>query len=235
MLTSGSKKSRCTGIKPCASCSALGLPCQFTAPYARGKPPTPPGDETPTELSSYPIVGPSTTSGASHNRSPNSAPLISPSVPVTSSPVNLAHPTTESGEPPSSSGTGLEDAGSDEQGHFIGDSSNVSFFSRLQGRASPVSETSIFTSGDAPLPPFNIFSFVFPPKGEATALLNRYFDFGSPTYRYLYKPTVETWLEQVYEPFYCQTPARTAVLLTVFAIAARYATGTAKQTEFHDG
>ncbi|KAI0843099.1 hypothetical protein F5Y06DRAFT_256909 [Hypoxylon sp. FL0890] len=33
------RKTRCSGKWPCAFCSQLGVPCQFTAPYRRGKPP----------------------------------------------------------------------------------------------------------------------------------------------------------------------------------------------------
>lgn len=135
-----------------------------------------------------------------------------------------------------------------QDGHYVGASCNVSFFSRLQRRLrdggggggggageSLTPQTSIFTSGDAPLPAFNHLSFTSPSKEEATVLLNRYFDIGSPTYRYLDRASVEQWLEDAYKPGYQQSPAKMAVLLVLFATAARYAVGTAQKTEFHEG
>lgn len=255
------KKSRCTGIKPCAPCSALGLLCRFTAPYARGRPPTPPSEASPKDLSEHPVQdwGERTATRAGYRHTAfSTSPHISTVEPAFSpyddSPAAALQPTTATAsgnravsntptvpEPETEDFAGGVITGND--GHYVGASCNVSFFSRLQQRLrdgggaaeSLMPQTSIFTSGDAPLPAFNPHSFTSPSKAEATVLLNRYFDIGSPTYRYLDRASVEQWLEDAYKPGFQQSPAKMAVLLVLFATAARYAVGTAQKTEFHEG
>jgi hypothetical protein len=87
--------------------------------------------------------------------------------------------------------------------------------------------SSIFTFGDAPLPGFDPSFFVLPPRDEAQRLVDRYFDFAVPTHRFLHRPTVNAWLDEFYETMGTMrseedTPARTALLLMVFAQAREY-------------
>jgi hypothetical protein len=44
-LTSGRKKTRCSGTQPCTLCSHAGSVCEFTAPYTRGRVPSVPVEE----------------------------------------------------------------------------------------------------------------------------------------------------------------------------------------------
>lgn len=95
-----------------------------------------------------------------------------------------------------------EPSQTDLQGHYVGPSSGVSFLLRAQKRLHKIvslsSNSSIFTFGDSPLPEFDSSFFVLPPKERARLLVARYFDFAVPTHRYLHRPTVEGWVEELY-------------------------------------
>ncbi|OAA67964.1 nonribosomal peptide synthetase-like protein [Niveomyces insectorum RCEF 264] len=116
----------------------------------------------------------------------------------------------------------------DQQGHYVGPASGVSFLLRVQKRlhdnvafAHKAAPTSIFTFGDAPLPADDdddddgdneggwgrfggsqsaSFPFLFLlTRASADQLLARYFSFAVPTHRFLHQPTVEAWLDEFYE------------------------------------
>ncbi|KAI3394096.1 hypothetical protein diail_3220 [Diaporthe ilicicola] len=120
-----------------------------------------------------------------------------------------------------------------QQGHYVGPASGVSFLLRVQRRVYQTlkfsQSSSIFTFGDAPLPDFNISFFVLPPKEVTRQLLVKYFDFAVPTHRFLHRPTIETWFEELYSFSGCmssrdEAPAKTALLFMVFAQASLYMT-----------
>lgn len=48
-----SKKTKCSGTRPCGSCVKRGIACHYDAKYSRGRPPTPP-------------VGPTAVEGGTH-------------------------------------------------------------------------------------------------------------------------------------------------------------------------
>jgi hypothetical protein len=128
-----------------------------------------------------------------------------------------------------------EPAQLDQQGHYVGPASGASFLLRIQRKLrdqhpSPSSETSIFTFGDLPLPEFNPSLLILPPRAEADDMLRRYFEFASATHRFLHRPTVERWLEELYETQGAmreQATARskTAVVFMVFAMASNFPVG----------
>jgi hypothetical protein len=101
-----------------------------------------------------------------------------------------------------SSRTSPERDQTDLEGHYVGPSSGVSFLLRVQKRihenVAVFSNGPIFNFGDAPLPKLDPHFLVLPPKDEAKALVNRYFDFAFPTHRFLHQATVEGWLETFY-------------------------------------
>ena len=125
---------------------------------------------------------------------------------------------------------------SDRQGHFVGASSGLSFLLRLQRRlrkeAGGVPETSVFTLGDAILPEFDEVTFIPPSREDAASLLKTYFELASPTYRFLHRPTIESWTQELYDTGSISGGhfhSKYAVILTVFAQATRY-TGAASNT-----
>lgn len=134
-------------------------------------------------------------------------------------------------QPSPSSRTSPEPSQTDRQGHYVGPASGVSFLLRVQKRLHQTlafsKTSSIFTFGDAPLPDFDQSFFVLPPREEAQRLADRYFDFAVPTHRFLHRPTVNAWLDEMYETMGTMrsegdAPARTALLLMVFAQAREY-------------
>ncbi|KAF2029904.1 hypothetical protein EK21DRAFT_66742 [Setomelanomma holmii] len=134
-------------------------------------------------------------------------------------------------DPPSRNSPEPARGQTDQQGHYIGSSSAVSFLLRIQKRlhqdSSLSHDSSIFTFGDAPLPEFDPSFFVLPPKPDAQRLVERYFDYAAPTHRFLHRPTIEGLVEEFYETqgdMQSQdgAPTKTALLLIVFAQAQAY-------------
>ena len=132
-------------------------------------------------------------------------------------------------DPPSR--TSPEPPQTDQQGHYVGPASGVSFLLRIQKRLHQDSlysnDSSIFTFGDAPLPEFDPTFFVLPPKADAEKLIGRYFDFAAPTHRFMHRPTVEHMLDEFYETQGNMrnkedAPSKTALLLIVLAQAKAY-------------
>lgn len=119
----------------------------------------------------------------------------------------------------------------DQQGHYVGSSSAVSFLIRIQKRlhqnSSLSHDSSIFTFGDAPLPEFDPSFFVLPLKPDAQRLVERYFDYAAPTHRFLHRPTIEKLVEEFYETQGEMRgredgKAKAALLMVVFAQAQAY-------------
>ncbi|KAJ3577772.1 hypothetical protein NPX13_g2793 [Xylaria arbuscula] len=115
----------------------------------------------------------------------------------------------------------------DTQGQYIGPTSGVSFLLRVQKRlhqAISKSQASIFTFGDAPLqtPDFMPSFCMMLPRGDAQRLLDRYFDFAMPTYRFLHRPQVQNLFNEFYDTLGVMhdtdsAPANMALLFMVFA------------------
>lgn len=68
---------------------------------------------------------------------------------------------------------------------------------------------------------------ILPPKPLAEAMVDTYFDFAATTHRFLHRPSVEAWLEELYETngamLYKETArVRTALLFMVFAHSNNY-------------
>ncbi|KAI9035725.1 uncharacterized protein KD926_002946 [Aspergillus affinis] len=190
------KKLRCSGTLPCSLCQRSGQQCKYNAGYTRGKlPPIPllhqaqEKETAPTERVEMP---PSLT--PEKLRPP-------PAITNIESEGRLLLPTDENANVTSSRNS-PEPHQTDMEGHYVGPSSGVSFLIRVQKRLhqnvafSP--NTTIFSFGDAPLPKYDASFLVLPTKEEAKALLNRYFDFGFPTHRFLHQQTTEGWLEGLY-------------------------------------
>ncbi|KAL1845188.1 hypothetical protein VTK73DRAFT_942 [Phialemonium thermophilum] len=60
------------------------------------------------------------------------------------------------------------------------------------------------------------------PRADAQRLVDRYFDFAMPTYRFLHRPTIQAWFDEFYDTLGVmrdpvRAPARIALLFMVFA------------------
>jgi len=129
-----------------------------------------------------------------------------------------------------------EPSQTDLQGHYIGPASGVSFLLRVQKRLDRAisfsHSSSVFTFGDAPLdPPESDSSFcMMLPRDDAQRLVDRYFDFGMPTYRFLHRPTIQKWFVELYETLGIMrdaqsAPAKVALLFMIFAHGRVYMPG----------
>lgn len=117
------------------------------------------------------------------------------------------------------------------EGHYIGPASGVSFLLRVQ-RKLPIQSpghlnTSIFNFGDRPLPGLDASFVILPPKALAESMLKRYFDFAATTHRFLHRPSMEAWLEELYETDGAMrsqeaSRSRKALLFMIFAHSNNY-------------
>ncbi|KAI1307729.1 transcriptional regulatory protein GAL4 [Xylaria venustula] len=114
------------------------------------------------------------------------------------------------------------------QGQYIGPTSGVSFLLRVQKRLHQVISKSqastIFTFGDAPLQTHDFMpSFcMMLPKNDAQRLLDWYFDFAMPTYRFLHRPQAQDLFNEFYDTLGTMrdpdsAPAKTALIFMILA------------------
>jgi hypothetical protein len=229
------KKTRCTGRCPCNLCLRSGLPCEFTASYTRGRLPSVIVDESAMSLNPNARLVLSDQSSPPEKDSNGTSfqfPRIYPSPGTDQHIFNQTERTENAARDPQSQNSPEPARGQvDQQGHYIGSSSAVSFLLRIQKRlhqnSSLSHDSSIFTFGDAPLPEFDPSFFVLPPKPDAQRLVERYFDYAAPTHRFLHRPTIESLVEEFYETqgdmrSREDAPAKTSLLLIVFAQAQAY-------------
>lgn len=110
--------------------------------------------------------------------------------------------------------------------------------SSLDGQGSR--NTSIFSFGDGWVPDYSTSTFVLPQRHEAKHLLDRYFDFAMPTYRFLHRATVNAWLDSMCKEKENQivqgqilSSAKHAIVLLTLATAKLYEEDPAGS--LHDG
>ncbi|GAB7366421.1 hypothetical protein MBLNU230_g8218t1 [Neophaeotheca triangularis] len=220
------RKVKCDGRQPCQICSKVDASCTFDTTYSRGTaPPIPqapaqgsqivPNDgATAIQAAGGATIGPDLLNGAvyqphtGNHSTCHAPPMASPSVAAS----NHKSPAD------SQTAGGLH-------GQYIGPASGVSFLQRVQNRLGQAVSfshpDSIFTFGDRPLVKSEADMFMIP-REEAQRLLDRYFDFAMPTYRFLHQPTIQAWFGEFYETFGVMrdastAPAKVALLLMVLA------------------
>ncbi|KAH8880848.1 hypothetical protein GQ53DRAFT_617270, partial [Thozetella sp. PMI_491] len=240
-----SRKTRCSGKFPCAYCSQQKLECRFTALYRRGRLPSieigpgrPEATENEIALSSSAVSAPQHMESGGRRMSAQQQTSLPSSMENQGSDQLPANGSaqggvqTESGNSAIPSMVNSPDASqTDQQGHFVGPASGVSFLLRIQRRlqqeSSGVSTSSIFTFGDLPMPTFEQTFLILPPRSHAEDMVQRYFEFASATHRFLHRPSVEAWLEELYENKGTmkgleRARSRTAVLFMVFAHSTNF-------------
>lgn len=237
---SSRRKIKCNNRQPCEFCLRAKADCTFDSAYARGRKFNIPSLYGTEDVNDQHMITPGT----------------SPSVPGQPCPALLPRAEASHGNPislQSQSDAGsasdlgpntveyvadvshnsLEPSQTDLQGHYIGPSSGVSFLLRVQKRLHEAisfsQPSSIFTFGDAPLqiPEFDPSFCMMLPKDDAQRLVDRYFDYAMPTYRFLHRPTIQEWFTEFYDTLGTMrdiqnAPARIALLFTVFSLARVY-------------
>lgn len=129
------------------------------------------------------------------------------------------------------------------EGHYIGPTSGIAFLHRAQRRFKQdfvntnsinlenngASQPSVFKFGDGHLPDPSSVHLKFPARYDAKQLLDRYFEFAMPTYRFLDRTTSDTWLENLCDEYedrvQSQQPlsnAKAAIVLLILATSTLY-------------
>ena len=221
-LTISRRKIKCDGVQPCEFCCRAEASCTFD--YARGRPPPVKSSNGELEANDTSVshdegaVLPAQTirveladhAVQSNFQRPTDLPsFISPAVAIS---VSIS---------PRSTHAGLH-------GEYIGPASGVSFLQRAQKRLGQSTlfshPDSIFTLGDAPFtsPDADLSFCMMIPQNVAQKLVDRYFDFAMPTYRFLHRPTIQAWFVEFYDTFGVmhdaqRAPAKVALVLMVLA------------------
>ncbi|OAA64573.1 Transcription factor [Niveomyces insectorum RCEF 264] len=245
------RKIKCNGIQPCEFCSRAKASCTFDSAYVRGRVPFIPsapdaeagagGTSTPAPAEAMITAAakdPSGFPGQHYAAAPGTEPATQPSAGdvqgidlslgyIAESDPNYAAMSSSSSRDPS------EPSQTDLEGHYVGPASGVSFLLRIQKRLrqaiSFAHPSSIFTFGDAPLKSsgFDPSFCMMLARDDAQRLVDRYFDFAMPTYRFLHRPTVQKWFTEFYDTLGVMhnsqsAPAKVALLFMVFAQARVY-------------
>lgn len=136
------------------------------------------------------------------------------------------------------------------EGQYIGPTSGIAFLQRARGRLrqdfvskklqnaenTVSTPSSVFTFGGIP---FGVdqssLPLVLPSQQQALELVERYFDFAIPTYRFLHQAVVERWLDRFYAEHNEKnttehkskllTTGKATVVLMVLATATLYRAG----------
>ncbi|KAJ5171837.1 transcriptional regulatory protein GAL4 [Penicillium capsulatum] len=234
------RKIKCDGTQPCGFCVQAKATCTFVSAYARGRVPA-------ILATSDALEG----NNASDNLAMSNGAPLEPSQQYPTILLRIESPWHDAPEVPSQRETSLdvprpaslyaegssqnspELSQTDLQGHYIGPASGVSFLLRIQKRLHQAisfsQANSIFTFGDAPLhlPKSDPSFCMMLPRADAQRLVDRYFDFAMPTYRFLHRPTLQEWFDEFYDTLGMirdaqHAPARVALLFMVFAHARVY-------------
>ncbi|CAI6015568.1 unnamed protein product, partial [Clonostachys chloroleuca] len=152
-------------------------------------------------------------------------------IPDAMMPDSLALP--DAGDMGRSSRNSPEPPHTDLEGHYVGPASGVSFLSRALKKlrdsrhSASTSLPSIFNFADAPTQ-FDPYFLILPDKNEAKRLIRYYFEFASPTHRYLHQPTVDTWCDEFYDSIQNHGPLKAgvhekrAIILALLAVAKQF-------------
>jgi Fungal Zn(2)-Cys(6) binuclear cluster domain len=231
-LTLIRRKLRCTGTQPCSRCSSHGLSCQYNALHRRGKPPSPEPAEP------FQNLGPESASLASATSPPiQHAKSSAPSIRTQSDDVLCSN------QQRRSSRSSQEPEETRFEGHYIGPTSGIAFLHRAQRRfkqdfaatisshvtGKSSSQSSVFSFGDGYYSKYSSSDLNFPPRQQAKHLIDRYFDFAMPTYRFLHRATLESWLDRICDEsenravdVNALSNAKVAIVLLTLATATLY-------------
>ncbi|KAI4833711.1 hypothetical protein E4T44_09265, partial [Aureobasidium sp. EXF-8845] len=211
-----SRKRKCSGEQPCPLCVSQGLICTYISPHGRHQAPQA-VDNLAIGVPSYHL------STNPHSQWPGET--LSVSRP------GDAFNTNDTSRAASPDGEGITPAG------YQGPTSTFSFLRRAWRRFGMAEsselnqesreEVSIFAYGDRRAPALGqTTEFQLPARDVTNAMTTRYFDFAAPTYRYLHRPTFESWLLRYHEQQDLQQenlqPIRQAIVLMVLATACLY-------------
>lgn len=233
---------RCAGTQPCPRCIKQRLQCSYNKAHKRGKP-SPPEPGIPIveilESSNVRLSSPlAQRSGFLQEQRNEPTPAVSLDA---MEPVQDLRRSTRSSQ--EADGVRFEE-------DYIGPTSGIAFLHRAQKRfqqdyeavksksseAKGSYKTPVFSFGDGWIPEISDLEFSLPDRAVAQGLLNRYFDFAMPTYRFLNRPAVEIWLERMFkatDPGQLMSNAKKAIVLLIMATAKLYNENATDITSVH--
>lgn len=226
---------RCSGTQPCQRCAIQSLDCAYNAEHRRGRPASP----LPSLL--VDISAPLTAAGQASTPKtppPQRRRALNPANPAPSEePVGLYEQQRQSSRSSHDPDETLY------EGHYTGPTSGIAFMHRVQRRfkqdlaatitsrpnGKGTAPSSVFSFGDGHFPDRPLPELVFPSREKAKQLVDRYFDFAMPTYRFLQQHLVEEWLEIMCDENEKGLPewrklsnAKVAIILLVLATSALF-------------
>jgi len=238
------KKARCSGLKPCATCTGKGIDCTYETQYLRSRPPTPPSS-TPEinlgEQESLEAIAPQRVSQGSESQAPSSSsPGFKDKTTVVDDTTSgiVASELTRS---VSRSSPELDTA--EMNGEYVDRTSGLSFLQRARTRLKTRGEPStdqlersrqpLTAAGDKPL--LGVLSDglmtnpvilpAIPDSTQALELLDLYFEVCVATYKPLHRPTVDAWYRVLAANVAQGLPmtktlghARVSTVLSIFAV-----------------
>ena len=232
------KKKRCTGDIPCGPCKRHSTACIYEATYSRGSLVEPAPSDRRGNLATPGPLSTSHPGSAQLHSAPRSGQPIGADGLSTIEPQEVT--SNEVVDTGSSSRRLTPEPGDAIDGQYHGPTSAHAFLGRAwrrlaqnvdrdsPDRADEEIDVGIFSFGDRKVPEPDATEFAWPEQEKAVALLRIYFDFASPTYRFLHEPTVKAWLDQRYQisgPPQALSDTRTALILLLFATASMYRSG----------
>ncbi|KIX02565.1 uncharacterized protein Z518_08506 [Rhinocladiella mackenziei CBS 650.93] len=189
------RKVRCTGTQPCDYCHGEGVRCEYDDGIPRPRPAR--GSEKP--KASSPVAR----DVQSNLLSPAPVPQRENRNLASSTRQALSRPdiTTKDYTPHGSRRPSLEPPQTFAGGQHIGPTAGVSFLYHVwnqndinEGESLPSAPLTCY--GDIPQTPMRQEQ-PFPTREGANSLLERYFRFATPTYRFLHRPTLEKWMSEL--------------------------------------
>ena len=205
---------RCSGTQPCDYCHGEGVRCEYDDGIARPRPR--PGETS--EQDSH-IFSPAQSAQANRRSLPalnnlednNSSASLKP-------PPNQSEAMSRDLTPLLSRRTSLEPPQTFAEGQHIGPTAGVSFLYHAWDRSDNNEGEAVLPSapfesyGDIPQTPTRK-DYPLPSHEDANALSEHYFRFGMPTYRFLHRPSLETWMSQLLSGARLSMPEAACALL----------------------
>ncbi|KAJ5279978.1 hypothetical protein N7478_005350 [Penicillium angulare] len=178
-----SRKKACSGDIPCKFCLRIGTSCTYNVPYHRG------AASSPRPATAQ--QGESTRATSQPQPTPQSDPL-QPSPAATASTADGSIEIGGQYRGPASAHSFLARAMRNFHDHPLGTS---------QTSLAPTCEDaqgSIFSYGDRKAPRIDPSQMIWPDRMTVNNLVQRYFEFASPTYRILHQGVVEEWIGRLF-------------------------------------
>jgi hypothetical protein len=238
------KKARCSGLKPCATCTGKRVDCTYKTQYLRGRPPTPPLSTPEADTGDQRIEAVIPQHAHPRSRMPQTLVSSNTSSKTVISTAENIMPGVEGNDLIQSVSRSSPELDTAEiNGEYVDRTSGLSFLqrarSRLKSRSVPSadqverSRQPLTAAGDKPLLGVTsddlsvnpVILPAIPDSTQALELLDLYFDVCVATYKPLHRPTIDAWYRIIATNVAQGLPmaktlgnARVSTVLSIFAV-----------------